>query len=198
MKVKEIEALEGYFKTENEHWNGYAFEMLCEVLKQGNFENSETPLQLFRKAIDIFTEQYETPLQALQNFGKETDNKKLNPTQKLFVYEKVLDYLKDTDFDKADTDQIKDLLKNQIERLKDEAMNQNPEYNKPLVCNFRDNLKDVMQNELELLPATLKNLEPIQRLNILCKLMPYVMPKTESVKHNLGEPDEFKIKRWHD
>jgi hypothetical protein len=28
--------------------------------------------------------------------------------------------------------------------------------------------------------------------------MPYVLPKTESVKHNLGEPDEFKMKRWHD
>lgn len=22
--------------------------------------------------------------------------------------------------------------------------------------------------------------------------------ETESVKHNFGEPDEFKIKRWHD
>ena len=30
MKTKEIESLESYFKTENEHWNGYAFEMLCE------------------------------------------------------------------------------------------------------------------------------------------------------------------------
>ena len=54
MKVKKIEALERYFKTENEHWNGYAFEMLCEVLQKVNFANPETPLQLFSKAVDIF------------------------------------------------------------------------------------------------------------------------------------------------
>jgi hypothetical protein len=52
-----------------------------------------------------------------------------------------------------------------------------------------------MQKELEQLPETLKELDPVQRLNILCKLMPYVLPKTESVKHNFGEPDEFKIKQ---
>ena len=46
-----------------------------------------------------------------------------------------------------------------------------------------------MQKELEQLPETLKELDPVQRLNILCKLMPYVLPKTESVKHTLGEPE---------
>ena len=48
-----------------------------------------------------------------------------------------------------------------------------------------------MQKELEQLPETLKELDPVQRLNILCKLMPYVLPKTESVKHNFGEPVSF-------
>lgn len=198
MKTKEIQTLESYFKTENEHWNNYAFEMLCEVLKQGSFENPEIPLQLFSKAIDIFTEQYETPLRAVQSFGKETDNQKLTTTQKLFVYKKVLDYLKYSEFEKADTDEIKDLLKSQTEYLKDEVKNEKPEYNKPLVGSIRDTLKELIQKELEQLPDALKELDPIQRLNILCKLMPYVMPKTESVKHNFGEPDEFKIKRWHD
>ena len=62
MNTNDLQALEGYFKTENEHWNSYAFEMLCEVLKQGNFENPETPLQLFSIAVDNLTELYETPL----------------------------------------------------------------------------------------------------------------------------------------
>lgn len=30
MKAKEIEALESYFKTENEYWNGYTRKILCE------------------------------------------------------------------------------------------------------------------------------------------------------------------------
>jgi hypothetical protein len=196
MKTKEIESLESYFKTENEHWNAHAFEMLCEVLKQGNFENPETPLQLFDKAVNIFTEQHETPLKAVQEFATVTDKANLNTAQKLFVYEWVYKYVRVSDFGELDLTEVKDLLKSQTERLK----NDKPqfEYNKPLTGNIRDTLKELMQKELEQLPDTLKELEPVQRLNILCKLIPYVLPKTESVKHNFGEPDEFKIKHWHD
>ena len=92
MNTKEVQALENYFKTENEHWNGYAFEMICEVLQKGNFENPET-------------------------------------------------------------------------------------------------LKAIMQKELEQLPETLKDLEPVQRLNVLCKLIPYVLPKVEAVHSQKGEPE---------
>jgi len=196
MNTKEVQTLESYFKTENEHWNGYAFEMLCEVLQQGNFENPETPLQLFSKAVDIFTEHFETPLKAVQMFETETDKQKLEANQKLFVFEWVLKYVKYSEFEKADTDEIKDLLKSQTERLKAE-LNKLPEYNKPLTGSIRDTLKDLMQKELEQLPETLKELDPVQRLNILCKLMPYVLPKTESVKHTLGEP-ELPKKNWFD
>jgi len=196
MKAKEIQSIESYFKTENEHWNGHAFEMLCEVLQQGNFENPETPLQLFDKAVNIFTEQHETPLKAVQEFATETDKQKLTPAQKLFVYEWVYKYVRVSDFGELDLSEVKDLLKSQIERLK----NDKPlvEYIKPLTGNIRDTLKEMMQKELEQLPETLKELEPVQRLNILCKLIPYVLPKVESVTHKLGEPDEYKIQRWHD
>jgi hypothetical protein len=196
MNTKEIQALENYFKTENEHWNGYAFEMLCEVLQKGNFESPETPLQLFSKAVDIFSEHFETPLKAVQMFEAETDKQKLDTNQKLFVLEWVLKYVKNSEFEKADMDEIKDLLKSQTERLRAE-INKLPEYNKPLTGNIRDTLKDLMQKELEQLPETLKELDPVQRLNILCKLMPYVLPKTESVKHTLGEPEPPK-KNWFD
>jgi hypothetical protein len=54
--------------------------------------------------------------------------------------------------------------------------------------NIRETLKEMMQKELEKLPDTLKELEPIQRLNILCKLIPFVLPKVESVNHELDEP----------
>ena len=187
MKAKEIEALESYFKTENEHWNGYAFEMLCEVLKQGNFENPETPLQLFDKAVNIFSEQHETPLKAVQEFAAETDKQKLTPAQKLFVYEWVYKYVRVSDFGELDLSEVKDLLKSQTERLKNDKPQ--VEYNKPLTGSIRDTLKEMMQKEIESLPDTLKELEPVQRLNILCKLIPYVLPKVESVTHTQGEPE---------
>ena len=187
MKVKETEALESYFKTENEHWNGYAFEMLCEVLKQGDFENTETPLQLFDKAVNIFTEQYETPLKAIQEFEAETEKAKLNTAQKLFVYEWVYKYVRFTEYEGIDLTEINELLKSQTEKLKREKPQ--VEYNKPLTGNIRDTLKEMMQKEIERLPDTLKELEAVQRLNILCKLIPYVLPKVESVTHTQGEPE---------
>lgn len=190
MTTKEIQTLENYLNTENEYQNKYAFKMLCEVLKQGNFKNPGTPLQLFGKAVDIFTKQYETPLQAVQNFGKKTDKEKLTLIQKLFVFVKVLDYLKYSEFEKADMEEIKDLLKSQTERLRDEVMNEKPEYNKPLIGNIRDTLKVLMQKELEQLPETLKDLEPAQRLNVLCKLIPYVLPKVEAIHSEKGELEQ--------
>jgi len=196
MKAKEIESLESYFKTESEHWNGYALEMLCEVLQQGNFENPETPLQLFDKAVNILSEQHETPLKAVQEFAILTDKADLNPTQKLFVNEWVYKYLKHTEYKEIDTTEIKDLLKSYITKLKVEKPK--VEYNKPLTGDIRETLKEMMQKELEKLPDTLKELDPVQRLNILCKLIPYVLPKVESVTHKLGEPDEYKIRTWHE
>lgn len=184
MKTKEIES---YFKTENEHWNRYAFEMLCEVMQQGNFENPEIPLQLYVKAVNIFTEQHNTPLKAVQEFATETDKHKLTPTQKLFIYEWVCKYVRVSDFGEMDLTEVKDLLKSQTERLKNDKPK--VEYNKPLTGNIRDTLKEMMQKEIESLPDTLKELEPMQRLNILCKFIPYVLPKVESVTHKLGEPE---------
>lgn len=190
MKTKEVQVLESYFKTENEHWNGYAFEMICEVLQKGNFENPETPLKLFSQSINIFTEHFETPLKAVQLFVTETDKQKIDTVQKLFVFEWVYKYLSRTDFsdENLNFDEIEPLLKSQTERLKVEV-NKQPEYNKPLVGSIRDTLKELMQNELKQLPEKLKDLEPVQRLNVLCKLIPYVLPKVEAVHSEKGEPE---------
>jgi hypothetical protein len=197
MKPKQIESLEGYFKTENEHWNTYTFEILCEVLKQGNFENPEIPLQLFSNSIAIFTEHYKTPLKAVQEFTDESDKHKLTTEQKFFIYNWVYKYVNNSEFDNFDATEIIEILKSQIERLKDDKPK--VEYNKPLIGNIRDTLKEMMQKEIESLPDTLKELEPVQRLNILCKLIPYVLPKVESVTHTQGEPEnetENKGFKW--
>lgn len=190
MTKKQIQTLEGYFKTDNEHWNGYAFEMLCTVLKEGNFNNAETPLKLFSKAVEILIEESETPLKALQGFSDEVEKKELNQEQKHFVYEKVYDYIRWTDFEEVDTDEVKELLKSQTERLKEEVNNPVVQYDKPMVGDIRSTLKELMQKELEQLPETLKELEPVQRLNVLCKLIPYVLPKVEAVHSEKGEPEK--------
>lgn len=181
MEAKQIEALESYFKTENEHWNGFTFKMLCEVLQQGQFENLELPFQLFSDAIEIFQKHYKSSLNAMQLFNEEIEKYKLSGNQKSFIYEAVYSYLKGSEFDE-DLTQIKELLKNQIKKLK--AENQPL---KPITINIREALKEMMQKELKQLPDTLKELEPVQRLNILCKLIPFILPKIESIHHEQGE-----------
>lgn len=54
--------------------------------------------------------------------------------------------------------------------------------------NLRETLKGIIQKEIEKLPEHLEAMEPRERLNILCKLMPFVFPKVETVHPTAGEP----------
>lgn len=60
-----------------------------------------------------------------------------------------------------------------------------------LTMGLREALKNIMQKEIEKLPETLEALEPKERLNIVCRLMPFVFPKVETVSPTQGEP--FKV-----
>lgn len=57
-----------------------------------------------------------------------------------------------------------------------------------ITSNLRDTLKSILQKEIAKLPEHLETLEPKERLNILCKLMPFVFPKIEAVHPTEGEP----------
>lgn len=59
---------------------------------------------------------------------------------------------------------------------------------KIITGDLRDGLKEFVKNEIQKLPDTLKNLEQKDRLNILLKLIPYVLPRVDSVSHTEGEP----------
>ena len=61
-----------------------------------------------------------------------------------------------------------------------------------LTNNLREPLKTIMQKEIEKLPETLKTLDTKERLNVVCKLMPYVFPKVETVHPKEGEPLQFE------
>ncbi len=61
-----------------------------------------------------------------------------------------------------------------------------------LTNGLRETLKKIMQNEIEKLPEILEALEPKERINIVCKLMPYIFPKVESVSPKEGEPFQIE------
>lgn len=62
---------------------------------------------------------------------------------------------------------------------------------KILTNGLRDSLKIIMQSEIENLPKTLEGLEPKECINVVCKLMPYVFPKVETIHSKEGEPFTF-------
>jgi len=60
-----------------------------------------------------------------------------------------------------------------------------------LTNNLRGTLKTIMQKEIEKLPETLETLDSKERLNVVCKLMPYIFPKVETVHPTEDEPLQF-------
>jgi hypothetical protein len=60
-----------------------------------------------------------------------------------------------------------------------------------LTNDLRETLKGIMEREIQKLPETLEKLEPKERLNILCKLMPFIFPKVEAVHPIVGEPMQW-------
>ena len=53
---------------------------------------------------------------------------------------------------------------------------------------LREIFKEIFQTELEQLPEHLKTLEPKERIELLCKLIPFVFPKVKNVHLTQGEP----------
>lgn len=57
-----------------------------------------------------------------------------------------------------------------------------------LTNDLRENLKKIMQLEILKIPEYLNSLEPKDKINTLCKLMPYVFPKVEGIDCKDNEP----------
>ncbi len=58
----------------------------------------------------------------------------------------------------------------------------------PLVKDLRQTLKAIVQKELEHLPGYLESLEPKERLNVICKIMPFVLPQVRAINPTADEP----------
>lgn len=52
-------------------------------------------------------------------------------------------------------------------------------------------LKNVVHQELEKLPETFEKLEPKDRVELIIKLLPYIVPKVLDVGYNFGEGDQL-------
>jgi hypothetical protein len=63
----------------------------------------------------------------------------------------------------------------------------------PLTRNLRDTLKSIVEKELDQLPEILAALPPEKKLDVLLKIMPFVLPKVASVEMTKGEPLDWDL-----
>lgn len=63
--------------------------------------------------------------------------------------------------------------------------------NEILTKDLRKELKKTLKAEVMNLSETLKQLEPKDRLNVVCRLLPFVFPKVNNVNFTQGEPIQF-------
>jgi hypothetical protein len=61
-----------------------------------------------------------------------------------------------------------------------------------LTKELRSLLKDILYQELDELQEKFKLLEPRERIELLIKLMPYILPKVTSVSHTTNEPLDWE------
>ena len=57
-----------------------------------------------------------------------------------------------------------------------------------LTKELRTILKNVLYNELENIEELLESLEPKERLELVIKLIPFILPKVDRIGHTYNEP----------
>lgn len=63
----------------------------------------------------------------------------------------------------------------------------------PTAIDLRERLKTIVEKELGRLPDTLEGLTAKERLDVVLKLMPLVIPKSKSVHFREGEPSPWNF-----
>ena len=53
---------------------------------------------------------------------------------------------------------------------------------------LRTILKDILYNELEKIGELLESLEPKERLELVIKMLPFILPKVDKIGHTYNEP----------
>lgn len=200
MGKKEVKSLESYYQTESEWHNEYVVQLIAEVKQQDSFEDVRQAVELYNFGLKCFYNGPAAPLKAIEALDKEFGKAGIEEAQKVFILEKITEYLKDSIFEDEGIDEktketFLTIFEAELERRKALVIELTPQ--KPLVKNIRATLKTWVQNELERLPETLEELPADKRANILCKLIPFVLPRVESVHSERDEDEEREVwKAW--
>lgn len=193
MKKKATPDVEKYLNFGSEHENKHALEVWLEAIKSGTFTDPVTPLKVFVELRNALLRLSDQPAKVIPVFEQHTNGMKGN--EKLFVARHLHYYFEQTAFSKGENDEAETYLTGiskpldaLLTRLNREAGITDGD---PKTNDLRRMLKDIFRAEMKRLPEYLQSLEPKERLNVLCKMLPFVLPKVESVHFEEGEQFSF-------
>ncbi len=160
------------------------------AIETQTFADPVQPLQTFTILRTALIAVSKHPAKVIPVFEQHTTG--MTDAQKLFIAERVKYYFTNTEFGINGNEEdeegviltgITGPLRAYIARLERTSL--------PQVGDIRATLKEVFRKEMERLPQVLATLDDKDRLNFLCKLMPFVLPKVEAVAANKGEPGDW-------
>lgn len=135
-QTNELEKIEAYFTTENEHYNGFTLDIYNEAKENNLFPDIETPLWIFDNATNEFYESRNKPLQVLNELKETFTKENLNNEQQAFILEHLIDYFKNTIYTEGESkneislSKVEKLLKKELEQIKPTKANKTgTEYN---------------------------------------------------------------------
>jgi hypothetical protein len=97
-EVNELETIESFFTTDNEHYNEYAFNLYKEAAENNLFSDLEIPLRFFSDYTDIFDTYRAKPLQVVKQLMAAIKEKRLNKKQQVFILEHLISWFRGTSF----------------------------------------------------------------------------------------------------
>ena len=183
-KKKKAKQIESYYQTDNEWHNQHIVSLIAEIRQDNLFDELFTPLDLYNLGLDSFEKNYKAPLKVIELLDNEFKLRELNPEQSVFLLKKIKAFISKSEYDEEGImDHEKDMFMEIFEAdVKNKALIIEGKKPKPTNVNdMRIQLKSIMQSELDKLPEYLNELTPKERLNIIHKFMPFILPKTESI-----------------
>lgn len=182
-ETQETNGIESWFQTDNEHVNGYAFLVYKDARQKDLFNDLAVPLELWDKFITSLGIKRNEPVQELNRVLEEMEKRKFNNHQKIFLIYWVYEYFNNTAF-MDDDGECTIHLKKHTELLKIELkkINSQIEKEEPEPKDLQNIIQETITKEMERFPELLANMDDGERLKLLVKLLPYVMPKQKPIE----------------
>jgi len=193
MKKKDTPDVEQYLNFGREHDNKHALDVWLEAIKSNTFSDPAIPLKVFVELRNALLQVSDQPAKVIPVFEQHTNE--MSGAEKLFIARHLLYYFEHTVFgekNKGEPDTFLTNISKPLDALFS-LLNKETRQNKVELKtgDLRQTLKDTIRQEIERLPEYLQSLETKDRVNAICKMLPFVLPKVESVHFEEGEQFSF-------